>query len=399
MPATSDAPRMLVVDDEVAICELIREVAAGVGFDVDIASDVYTIDTKLGSGHSVTVLDLSLIGDDGVSAMRTLSARDPGASIIIASGAPDRILGSAQRVAAMYGLHVIGVCAKPLSIDALQSMMRHALVAVEPAADPAHTASQIADRVSDMEIGEVELAYQPIVDLRTGRVVSVEAFARWPQGRADALVPDEFVPELERSGASGELLLHVAARAAAERVAFPALAQLPNVAINVSVRDLETLNLPETIHDILTEHAPAHRWTLEVTETANTGAPERALDVITRLSLMQFRLAIDDFGTGSSNLERLRWYPFNELKIDRSFLADGGEGSSSDWIIVRNAVAMAQQLGLEVVAEGVEDTRTLRLLRDLGCERAQGFLVSPPVPAGELADRIEAWGKAAELLF
>ena len=107
----------------------------------------------------------------------------------------------------------------------------------------------------------------------------------------------------------------------------------------------------------------------------------------------------DDFGTGQSNLERLRWYPFSELKIDRSFLTDDSSGSGSDWIIVRNAVTMAQQLGLEVVAEGVEDTRTLRRLRDLGCDRAQGYLISPPVPAAEFGERCEAWSQMAATLY
>jgi EAL domain-containing protein (putative c-di-GMP-specific phosphodiesterase class I) len=114
---------------------------------------------------------------------------------------------------------------------------------------------------------------------------------------------------------------------------------------------------------------------------------------------MEFQLSIDDFGTGASNLERLRWYPFTELKIDRSFLNDVSSENSSDWIIVRNAMTMGQQLGLEIVAEGVEDTRTLRRLRELGCDRAQGYLISPPVPAADFADRVQAWSQTAESLF
>lgn len=390
---------MLVVDDEVAICELIGEVAGGVGFDVESASDSYSIDTKLGGGHHVTVLDLSLAGDDGVTAMRTLSARQPGAAVIVASGAPERVLSSARRVAAMYGLRVVGVCAKPLSIPALQEVLREALTSVAVESPEIVAGAPIADRVEGMDLAEIQLAYQPIIELNTGRVAGAEVFSRWHAGQSDAISPNEFVPELERTGFSGDLLDHVAKQAASDRVAIPALAALPRVSINVSAIDLQSLDLPERLHSILLSGAPAHRWTLEITETATVSVPEHALDVITRLSLMEFRLAIDDFGTGSSNLERLRWFPFEELKIDRSFLSESGSGAVADWVIVRNAVSLAQQLGLDVVAEGVEDTRTLRRLRDLGCDRAQGYLISPPVAAEDFGSRCEAWAQTSAALF
>ena len=398
-PEGAPRPRLLVVDDEVAICELIREVAIGVGFDVDTASDAETIDAQLGAGHQVTILDLSLAGDDGVSAMRTLSARMPGAAVIVASGAPERVLGSAQRVAGMYGLRVLGACAKPLSVASLHTLLRAAYDSADAPAPTVLTAGEIADRVQEMRIDDVTLAYQPVIDLRTGEVVSAEAFSRWRSGRSDSIDPNMFVPEMERVGSSGQLLSHVARGAAADRIAVPALARLPMVAINVSIRDFENLDMPAMLHAALTSAAPASAWTLEITETATVGSAALALDVITRLSLNEFRLAIDDFGTGHSNLERLRWYPFSELKIDRSFLTDDSSESGSDWIIVRNAVTMAQQLGLEVVAEGVEDTRTLRRLRDLGCDRAQGYLISPPVPAAEFGERCEAWSRMAATLY
>ena len=392
-------PRLLVVDDEPAICELIREIAIGVGFDVDTASDAATIDAQLGAGHQVTVLDLSLAGDDGVSAMRTLSARTPGAAVIVASGAPERVLASAQRVAGMYGLRVLGACAKPLSVASLQTILRTAFDSAGTPLPQVMTPGEIADRVQEMRIDDVTLAYQPVIDLRNGEVVSAETFSRWRSGLGDSMDPNTFVPEMERVGSSGELLSHVARGAAADRIAVPALTRLPTVAINVSIRDFENLDMPAMLHSTLTAAAPASAWTLEITETATVGSAALALDVITRLSLNEFRLAIDDFGTGQSNLERLRWYPFSELKIDRSFLTDDSSGSGSDWIIVRNAVTMAQQLGLEVVAEGVEDTRTLRRLRDLGCDRAQGYLISPPVPAAEFGERCEAWSQMAATLY
>ena len=395
----SDLPRMLVVDDEVAICELIRDVATSVGFEVEMASDGYAIDAKLGAGHAVTVLDLSLAGDEGVTAMRTLAARCPGSAVIVASGAPERVLSSAQKVAGMYGLQVVGVCAKPLSIDSLQRVLREALGAIGVVPEAALTSTEIADRMSHLAISDVELAYQPMIELQTGTVVSAEVFSRWHPVDERGLGPGEFVPELERSGDSGELLEHVVTQAARDRIQYPALAALPTLGVNVSARDLDSIDLPERLYAILTTAAPAHRWTLEVTETAAIGAPDRSLDVITRLSLMEFQLSIDDFGTGASNLERLRWYPFTELKIDRSFLADVSSENSSDWIIVRNAMTMGQQLGLEIVAEGVEDTRTLRRLRELGCDRAQGYLISPPVPAADFADRVQAWSQTAESLF
>ena len=143
-------------------------------------------------------------------------------------------------------------------------------------------------------------------------------------------------------------------------MSVPGVADLEDVSINVSALDLNVPETPDELAAILGKAAPPSAWTLEVTETVADGVAVTALDVMTRLGLAQFKLAIDDYGTGSSTLDRLRWYPFTTLKIDREFVSANPMHNLNDWIIVENAVSLGHQLGLAVTAEGVETSWSSR---------------------------------------
>ncbi|CAB4847213.1 unannotated protein [freshwater metagenome] len=388
---TSPRPRLLVVDDEPSICELIGDVATVVGFDVETASTANEIDTRLGNGHDVVFLDLHLGGRDGISVMKTLAARSPGARVVLVSGASDRIIASADRVGEMYGLEVLGTCQKPFSLKQMRSLLEDCRVSAMEPQLAGQTRPSLRDLMSDLVVADLTMAYQPVVRLSDGAVVGAEALVRWSHPEFGSVSPADFVPHLERMGRSRELLTHVASEVARERAEVASLAALDDLAINVSARDLSLSDTPDILREILTETAPASNWTLELTESAAIGAAVSALDVMTRLSLMYFSLAIDDFGTGSSTLERLRWYPFTTLKIDQSFITANSIQSADDWIIVESAVDMGHRLGLAITAEGVEDAPVLARLKELGCDRAQGYLVSRPVPAEKFAATCDEW--------
>jgi len=392
--ARPGGPRMLVVDDEPMICDLIGDVATGVGFVVQSASTAEEIDVLLGSDFDVTVLDLALVGSDGIAAMRTLAGRAPGARVVLASGASERIIASATRVAQLYGLQVLGTVAKPLGLSSLRALLRDCK---ESLVKPAHVMKRRPDVnsiINDLVPCQLHVLYQPIAQVSDGSVRGAEALVRWRHPEHGLIPPSDFVPALERLGRTHDLLVHVAEQVAQDRMSVPGVADLEDISINVSALDLNVPETPDVLASILTKAAPAEAWTLEITETVADGTAVTALDVMTRLGLAKFKLAIDDYGTGSSTLERLRWYPFTTLKIDRTFVSASPVQNLNDWIIVENAVSLGHQLGLSVVAEGVETSLVFERLRSLGVDRVQGYLVSEPVPALELSARSLRWSTA-----
>ena len=171
----------------------------------------------------------------------------------------------------------------------------------------------------------------------------------------------------------------------------PALAALHDVSVNLSVLDLDDLELPDHIRDVLTTGAPTDRWTLEITESAETGQLAEALDVLTRFRLLGFRLAMDDFGTGTSTFERLRVYPFSELKINRLFVHTDRGGIDHTRAMLRAAVDLGEALELKVVVEGVETPTEYALVEEVACDAVQGYLVSRPVRPERFADAVADW--------
>ena len=387
-------PRLLVVDDEPSICELITDVANMVGFVAQSASTTEEIDRLLGAEFDVIVLDLALIGSDGIAVMKTLASRAPGARVVLASGASERIIASATRVAQLYGLQVLGTIPKPLGLSSLRSLLRDCRESVLKPAVMLRQRPDVNTIIDDLVPSQLHVLYQPVANVVDGTVRSAEALVRWRHPEHGLIPPDQFVPARARLGRQPELLRPVAPQGAEDRLSVPGGADLDDVSINVSALDLNVPETPDDLVAILGRAAPTSAWTLEVTETVADGVAVTALDVMTRLGLAQFKLAIDDYGTGSSTLDRLRWYPFTTLKIDRSFVSANPINNLNDWIIVENAVVLGHQLGLRVTAEGVETSLVFERLRALGVDQVQGYLVSEPVPGLELSSRCLRWSTA-----
>jgi diguanylate cyclase (GGDEF)-like protein len=230
-----------------------------------------------------------------------------------------------------------------------------------------------------IERDQLEVHYQPKVDPGTGRVVGAEALARWTHPAHGRVTPDEFVSLAERSGLIHPLTELVLRRALEQctrwRLSVPGL----SVAVNLSARSLLNPTLPEQVAAALAEaHLPSSALTLELTETAVMTDVDHGLVVLHGLAALGVTLSIDDFGTGQSSLAYLKLLPVGEVKVDRSFVA-GASADAGDAAIVRAAVDLGHTHGLVVVAEGVEDEPTRRLLVDRGCDVIQGYLVSRPL--------------------
>jgi diguanylate cyclase (GGDEF)-like protein len=232
--------------------------------------------------------------------------------------------------------------------------------------------------------GELVLHYQPKADLRSGEISGVEALVRWEHPERGMIPPDEFIPPAQKTGVIAPLTMFVLDEALRQCRTWALQGMELCVAVNLSTRNLLDVHLPDTVGELLArwEVSPA-LLELEITESTILADPVRAMQILSRLDEMGVRIAIDDFGTGYSSLAYLKRLPVDELKIDKSFIL-GMEENENDSVIVRSTIDLGRNLGLRVVAEGVETAKAWNRLNSLGCDIAQGYYLSPPVPAEKL---------------
>jgi diguanylate cyclase (GGDEF)-like protein len=236
-----------------------------------------------------------------------------------------------------------------------------------------------------LEGGELVLFYQPQFDLSAGRVTGVEALVRWQHPTRGLVLPDEFIPLAERTGLIRPLTLRVLGLALQQWSEWRREGRTLQVSVNLSARNLHDPQLADEVSRLMwTWKVPPGQLTLEITESAVMGDPLRALALLPKLRAMGIRLSIDDFGTGYSSLAYLKQMPVSQVKVDRSFVTHMDQ-DPTDAAIVRGTIELAHNLGLEVVAEGVETTQGCQALMALGCDLAQGWWLSPALPAAELA--------------
>ena len=253
-----------------------------------------------------------------------------------------------------------------------------------------HRLSALSDFRRAIDAGELVVHYQPIVDLPELVLHGSEALVRWQHPDQGLIRPTEFIHIVEQSGMIALLTRYVLDTAIRQCAQWRLTSEQLSVSVNLSVRNLLDSTLPEEIERLLAAHLlPPQALILEITESMIMSDPERALATITELSELGVRFSVDDFGTGYSSLAYLSRLPLDELKIDRSFVSPMLT-DSSDLIIVRSTINLAHDLGLTIVAEGVEDEPTLNWLKRLGCDRVQGYHLGRPMPAIEFETWMDA---------
>jgi diguanylate cyclase (GGDEF)-like protein len=298
----------------------------------------------------------------------------------------------------------IGIATFPQHGEDVDVLLQHADVAMYLAKE-AHVGTAVYDADQDendaarlalagelrraIENGELVLHFQPKAALETGRIVGVEALVRWEHAEHGFIPPNEFIPIAERTGLIKPLSRYVLARALEQCAEWESRGLDLHVAVNLTIPDLLDLELPDRIAALLEANGVgASRLELEITESTILADPFRVRQVLHRLNEMGLRLAIDDFGTGYSSLAYLKRLPVQTIKIDRSFVMEMC-ADASDATIVRSTIDLGRNLGLDVVAEGVETDEVWEALRELGCTLAQGYLIGKPMPADELALLVE----------
>jgi len=263
----------------------------------------------------------------------------------------------------------------------------------DPAIDAcsAQTLSLLGELRQAVGEGELRLYLQPKLALDSGQVVGAETLVRWQHPQRGLVPPMQFIPFAEQTGFIRTITMWVFEEAARHWQRLNAEGLKIALSVNLSTRDLLDPDLPQKFDALLVKHrVPAEAFCLEITESAIMDDPQRAQATLHRLSALGFKLSIDDFGTGYSSLAHLRHLPVDELKIDKSFVmcmerdADGAK-------IVRSTIALAHNLGLTVVAEGVESATVWDMLRDLNCDEAQGFHMGRPMPATEFMKWSASW--------
>ena len=319
---------------------------------------------------------------------------------MVAAGRLRAALGRPYALAGI-SLHVgasIGIAAFPEHAEDANTLLRHADVAMYEAkrghtgygvyaSEGDHHSRDRLELAGEMRHAlvndELTLHYQPVADLASGKLVGVEALVRWRHPERGLLAPGAFLPAIEHTELMRELSRRVLAMAICQAGAWFRLDRPWRVAANLSATDLLDRSLVDDVSSLLRRYGtPAGRLTLEVTESVLMTDPAGAMQLLGELRGLGVQLALDDFGTGWSSLTHLQRMPVHEIKIDRSFVAAMATEASSA-AIVSSTVDLAHALGLRVVAEGIEDEATWRRLRDVGCDAAQGYHLSRPLPAAE----------------
>ena len=382
--------RLLVIDDEPDIAAFVLDVAGPMGFDARASGDGADFIRQYEAIRpTVLILDLQMPGLDGVELLQQLAGRDCRACIILMSGMDSKVLGSAQQLGKEYGLNMVGLLHKPVMIEDLEDLLRQCMAfprEEELTAEAVHAA---------LENGELEVHYQPVLELAEADVrhdIAAEALLRWQHPRKGLLLPGSFLNVIQAAGLMRETTDFVLQQAIEQISAWTRSGLAGRVSVNIDPELIDDLEFPDRLLGMLRQFdvAPAS-LVLEVTERGALSHLSDSMNILTRVRLKGVGLSVDDFGTGNSSLVQLHRMPFNELKIDQSFIAPMAHDQECR-VIVKALIEMAHSLGMTVCAEGVETRKVLSMLTELRCDRAQGFLFSEALPATELVRWCKDWG-------
>ena len=379
--------RLLSIDDEPAVCELIKNVAEDIGCAVRTTADPDEFRETIRSfDPTVIVLDLQMPRADGVELLRYLAEVKCRAQVLVVSGVDSKVLETVNRLGIAHGLDMLGALRKPVPVSELEALLKDNMVVDEEINE--------ASLAKAIENGEIIPHYQPKVHLTEAgvwKIGAVEALARWQHPRHGLVMPDRFIPLAEEKGLITALTKRVFERVVEQVREWSDAGLDLSVAVNLSARILDGLQFPDQLSSLVRAHGiEERRLIVEITESGVMSDVARAMDILSRLRIKGFRLSIDDFGTGYSSLVQLYRMPFNEVKIDKSFIMEATNNKEAETIVC-SILGLANSLGLTACAEGVESQATLEFLRAHNCNTAQGYLVSAALPPDEVAPFIRNW--------
>ncbi len=378
----SQIGKLLVIDNEADICAFISHVARKVGYEAASIAGLSTIEELVIDDINIIVLDLLMPGVDGIEILRRLADLKSQIKIILISGHDAGVLHSAREIAVERGLNIVGHLAKPVSYDALQTMLTDARAATSKA--PVQGQSKIFTREElqqAIDDREIVVFFQPMFSFASAAVIGVEALARWQHPQRGLISPALFIPLFEEHKLIRALTWLMLEQSLEYCAAWNRSDRRLQVAVNFSPMVLNDLQFPEQLAKTIANYdVDSSQITLEVTENAIFAELADALDILTRCRLKGFRLSIDDFGTGYSTMQQLMRVPYTEVKIDQSFVKHA-DSDAEAWSICESTIELGHKLGMNVIAEGIETKNVYRLLDKAGCNEGQGYYMSRPMPA------------------
>ena len=388
-------PKILLLDDDPFILKLVTHQLNILGHHaVWPASNGQQALSIVDGGKDVTgliFLDLNMPEMDGIEFVHHLVDRNYSGSLVLMSGEDGRMLHATKTLIEAHNINLLGTLHKPMTLADLRSVL-DAWKPLIKLSTTVYKQPYTAERVNEaIEKGELVNYYQPQVDLTTGQIIGFETLVRWLHPEDGLIPPDQFIPTAESAGHVQFLTRWVISEALAQAQRWHDDGYDWHVSVNVSMYDLVSLSF---INYIVEQTSKANltpsNVMIEVTESRLMRDQRVTLEILTRLRMKRFKLSIDDFGTGHSSLTQLRDIPFDELKIDKSFVhgADKDETLSA---IFAASVDMARTLGMDVVAEGIEDRRDWNYVRQSGCKVAQGYFIGKPMLARDIPNWIDEW--------
>lgn len=384
--------RIMALDDEPLMLSLIALLLRNLGFDQVVECDNGRAALGFVTGPTppdLILLDLNMPGMDGVEFVQRLVEHNYGGRLLLVSGEDPRVLRVVESLIRAHRMRLIGHIAKPFTRETLSAMMDMALRDVE-AAPPRKVYE--ADAIRDaIEQNELVNYYQPIVEVATAALVGVEALVRWQHPEDGLVYPDQFVGVAEQRGLIDPLTRLVVRSALVQVGRWRAAGNHLKIAVNLSLENLLSTDFVEFVaQEAERAQIASADIVLEVIQHRMLEDLRAPLEVLARLRLKRYRLAIDDFGTGHSTLRQLRDIPFDELKIDRVFVRGAAQDCTAR-AIYDNSLALGKQLGMKVVAVGVETRQDWEMLRQTQCDHAQGYFFGRPMSAEDFDHWMDEW--------
>jgi len=393
--------RILVLDDDPFMLKLLAHMLVALEFTLVTTCETGPEALKCvchpESLPSLILLDLNMPGMDGVEFVRKLVEHNYTGSLILVSGEDERVLRTAEKLVQAHKITVLGHLNKPVSLEELSMVVGKwtPTPGMHQLAKRVYSADELRAAIANDELVNY---YQPKVAVATGAIVGVETLVRWRHPVDGIVFPDQFISLAEEHGLIDDLTRVVLNAAMNQAKAWQQVGLFLQVGVNVSMVNLESVAFANFVADAaVTADVAPQDILLEVTESRLMLDQRVPLEILTRLRLKRFRLSIDDFGTGHSSLTQLRDIPFDELKIDQSFV-HGAWRDETARAIYDASLGLGKQLLMEVVAEGVEDRDDWDFVRHTRCDLAQGYFIARPMPAADLVGWIESWNERLQLM-
>lgn len=380
--------KILIIDDDIDFANFVYDVANGLHLNCMMTTNPIDFMNAYDSSVTLILMDLNIPNIDGIELLRFIESKNFQTNIILMSGVDKRVLESAQEFAISKGLLVIDFLQKPIRLVDLENLLNK-YNSLKPKNEkkiiPLSIEVTKEELIDAINRNEFVVFYQPKVGIATNKLLGVEALARWQHPKHGLLFPDKFITLAESFQLIDSMSWLIFKKAIQEMsVLKEKLGLSLMISLNLSPYSLQDLELPDKLLSILNQSSiHPENIILEITETELLKELSSALDIFTRLRLKKIQLSIDDFGTGYAMMQQLKLIPATEIKIDKSFIQNMLEIDSAR-VTVKKIIEIGHELGMKVVAEGVNTLEQLEYLQSLQCDIAQGYYYSKPLSLAEL---------------